>query len=84
MQRLLIILVRSYRLLLSPLLGSHCRFYPSCSCYALQALETHGVARGLWLSGARLLRCHPWHPGGYDPIPPRPDFSRTLNKTPHG
>lgn len=72
MRRLLIALVRAYRLLLSPLLGRHCRFYPSCSCYAVQALEAHGAARGLGLATMRLLRCHPLHPGGFDPVPPPP------------
>lgn len=71
MQRLLLLLVHAYRYLLRPVLGNHCRFHPSCSSYALEALHTHGAARGLWLSLKRLGRCHPWHPGGYDPVPPR-------------
>jgi len=68
--RLFIALIKLYRWCLSPLLGQHCRFYPSCSEYALTALNQHGVARGGWLSLRRLGRCHPWHPGGYDPVPP--------------
>ena len=67
--RLLSLLIRSYRYALSPLLGMHCRFHPSCSAYALEALERHGTARGAWLALARLARCHPWHPGGHDPVP---------------
>ena len=66
---LLIGLVRVYRWVLSPLLPASCRFYPSCSAYALQALERHGALRGGWLAARRLGRCHPWHPGGIDPVP---------------
>ena len=62
--------VRAYRLLLSPWLGSQCRFEPTCSAYALLALERHGAARGAALAGWRLLRCHPWCAGGHDPVPP--------------
>ncbi|MBK5937956.1 membrane protein insertion efficiency factor YidD [Halochromatium roseum] len=62
--------IRAYQLFLSPLLGNHCRFYPTCSQYAIEAVEQHGVLRGLWLGVRRLLRCHPWHPGGVDPVPP--------------
>jgi len=67
--RLLSLLVLGYRYSLSPLLGMHCRFHPSCSAYALEALERHGAARGAWLALGRLARCHPWHPGGHDPVP---------------
>lgn len=67
----LIWLVRLYQFLISPLLGPTCRYYPSCSAYAVQALETHGAIRGTWLAGRRLLRCHPWSPGGVDHVPPR-------------
>jgi hypothetical protein len=62
-------LILAYRYALSPLLGPRCRFYPSCSAYALEAIELHGALRGLWLATRRLARCHPWHPGGYDPVP---------------
>ena len=62
--------VRIYRGVLSPLLPPSCRFHPSCSAYALEALEHHGPARGLWLTARRLGRCHPWNPGGLDPVPP--------------
>jgi putative membrane protein insertion efficiency factor len=67
--RLLALLVRGYRYAVSPLLGMHCRFHPSCSEYALEALERHGAARGGWLALGRIARCHPWHPGGHDPVP---------------
>lgn len=59
----------AYRLLISPFLGQHCRFYPSCSVYAIAAVQNHGIMRGLFLSIKRLLKCHPWHPGGVDPVP---------------
>jgi putative membrane protein insertion efficiency factor len=62
-------LIRAYQLCISPWLGSHCRFYPSCSQYALEAVREHGSARGGWLALRRLLRCHPFHSGGYDPVP---------------
>lgn len=61
--------IRAYQWGVSPLLGSHCRFFPTCSHYAIEAIDTHGVIGGLSLTGRRLLRCHPWHPGGYDPVP---------------
>lgn len=67
--RPLLLLIRVYQLLLSPLLGSNCRFHPSCSHYAADALRTHGSLKGSWLALRRILRCHPWHPGGYDPVP---------------
>ncbi|VXC71266.1 Putative membrane protein insertion efficiency factor [Pseudomonas sp. 9AZ] len=69
MKRLLLSLVRLYQYLISPLLGPRCRFHPSCSHYAIEALERHGARRGSWLAVRRLGRCHPWHPGGYDPVP---------------
>ncbi len=77
MQRLLIGLVRGYRYLLSPWLGSACRFEPTCSAYALDALTRHGAATGARLTVWRLARCHPWCAGGCDPVPdrPRPLFS---------
>ena len=70
MKALLIRIVRLYQLTLSPLLGNNCRFYPSCSHYAVEAIETHGSGRGSILALQRILRCHPWHEGGIDPVPP--------------
>ncbi len=70
MGRLVIALIRAYQYLISPLLGPHCRFYPSCSQYAVEAIRRHGLLRGGYLSLHRLSRCHPWHPGGLDPVPP--------------
>ncbi len=69
MRAVLIVLIRVYQLFFSPLLGNHCRFYPSCSQYAREAVERYGVIRGVWLAIRRVLRCHPWHPGGFDPVP---------------
>jgi len=68
-RQLSIALIRLYQLAVSPLLPPACRFYPSCSQYALGAFARHGVARGAWLALARIARCHPWHPGGVDFVP---------------
>ena len=70
--RVLIVPVIAYRRFISPLLAPRCRFAPSCSEYAVEALRRHGAVRGLWLSVRRLARCHPFNPGGYDPVPTRP------------
>jgi len=70
MRRLVTGLIRGYQYAVSPLLGPACRFYPSCSQYALEAVERFGVVRGGYLAVRRLARCHPWHPGGFDPVPP--------------
>ena len=69
MTRLLRFLLRAYQLAISPLLGPRCRFYPSCSNYALEALQIHGAARGSLLAAKRVCRCHPWNEGGFDPVP---------------
>jgi putative membrane protein insertion efficiency factor len=69
--RLLMAAISVYRRFISPLLGPRCRFYPSCSAYALEAVRVHGAARGSWLAARRLSRCHPFHPGGLDPVPPQ-------------
>jgi len=71
LQGFLRLLIRGYQLGISPLLGPRCRFYPTCSDYALEALAAHGLLRGCWLALRRILRCHPGHPGGLDPVPPR-------------
>ncbi|WP_017595549.1 membrane protein insertion efficiency factor YidD [Nocardiopsis potens] len=71
--RALILPIRGYQRFISPLFPPVCRFYPSCSTYAVQALQTHGALRGLWLAVRRIARCHPFHPGGLDPVPPRKD-----------
>jgi putative membrane protein insertion efficiency factor len=85
MQSLLTGLVRGYRLLLSPWLGSACRFEPTCSAYALQALERHGAAAGSYLTLRRLTRCHPWCNGGLDPVPQEPPrfFAHLLSSSSH-
>jgi uncharacterized protein len=69
MRHLAIFLIRGYQLALSPLLGPRCRFYPSCSSYALTAIQRFGFLKGVWLAARRLGRCHPWTSGGYDPVP---------------
>jgi putative membrane protein insertion efficiency factor len=69
MRSLVILLIDAYRYLLSPMLGSNCRFHPSCSAYARDAVARHGARRAAWLAVRRVVCCHPWHPGGYDPVP---------------
>jgi hypothetical protein len=82
-KRLLMGLVKAYRLLLSPSLGGSCRFEPTCSAYALQALEQHGAAAGSYLTLHRIARCQPWCDGGHDPVPPEKPrlFSQLLSPT---
>ena len=74
MKYVLIGLLKLYRLVISPLYGNVCRYYPSCSAYALRAVEVHGAVKGTYLAARRLLRCHPWTAGGYDPVPGTPEF----------
>lgn len=71
LRQALVALIRAYQILLSPLLGPRCRFHPSCSQYAIEALQRHGVVKGGWLALRRIGRCHPLHPGGHDPVPGR-------------
>ena len=69
MSTLFVALLRAYQYLFRPLLGRNCRFFPSCSDYAIEAINRHGALSGGWLAVRRIARCHPWHPGGYDPVP---------------
>lgn len=69
MRHVLIFFVRAYQVGLSPLLPPSCRYYPTCSAYAIEALQKHGALRGGWLAARRIARCHPFHPGGFDPVP---------------
>lgn len=80
MKYVLIGLLKAYRLVISPLYGNVCRYYPSCSAYALRAVSVHGAVRGSWYAGRRLLRCHPWAPGGYDPVPGTPEFAEEMRE----
>lgn len=69
MKTLLVLLIRCYRIFLSPILGPKCRFFPSCSDYSQESILRHGALKGTALAARRIARCHPWHPGGYDPVP---------------
>jgi uncharacterized protein len=80
-KHVLILLLRVYRALISPLYGQVCRYHPSCSAYALGAVTEYGALRGSWLAVRRLARCHPWAAGGYDPVPPRPSPDARTHQT---
>jgi len=69
LKKLAVTLIKLYQKIISPLLGANCRFYPTCSQYALEAINKYGFVKGSWLAVRRILRCHPFHPGGYDPVP---------------
>jgi putative membrane protein insertion efficiency factor len=77
-KHLLVALLKAYRAVVSPLYGQVCRYHPTCSAYALGAIETHGSIRGTWLAVRRVGRCHPWAAGGYDPVPAAPLTSRVV------
>jgi hypothetical protein len=79
-KKFILFLLRGYKLLISPLLGQRCRFYPSCSIYTMQAVERFGAVRGCFLGAGRICRCHPFHPGGNDPVPDT--FTWTFRQPP--
>ena len=82
MKHLLVALLKAYRFAISPLYGQVCRYHPTCSAYALEAVQVHGAARGSWLAARRVGRCHPWAAGGLDPVPaPRPRSTPTTPVT---
>jgi uncharacterized protein len=83
MKTLLLLLLRAYKLGISPFLGQNCRFYPSCSDYAAEAVRVHGALKGSVLAAKRLCKCHPWHPGGLDPVPDAtaPDKNSSISST---
>ena len=83
LQYLLLGLIRIYQLTVAPLLGPRCRFTPSCSAYAAEAIAVHGPFMGIWLGAKRLARCHPWGGSGFDPVPPRGRRDRLPGSAPH-
>lgn len=80
MKKILLLLIRGYQLILSPLLGNNCRYYPTCSCYTHQAIEKYGALKGSWLGIKRISRCHPWAEGGFDPVPGTTDDKDQQDK----
>jgi putative membrane protein insertion efficiency factor len=83
-QKSLIGLLKAYRKVISPVYGQVCRFFPSCSAYALEAVTIHGAVKGTWLALRRLSRCHPWNDGGVDHVPSSPYYERLLRENPAG
>ena len=81
MKRLIKICIRGYQLIISPIIGQRCRFQPTCSSYALEAVEEHGVIKGTYLGMKRVLRCHPWGSGGYDPVPSTSGHNSANNQS---
>lgn len=81
MTSVLVAALRGYQYAIRPMLGANCRFFPSCSDYAIEALQRHGAARGSWLAAKRLCKCHPYHPGGYDPVPVTCDDASSTRPT---
>ncbi len=77
---LLKIIISTYQLMLSPVLGNNCRFHPNCSTYAVEAINQYGAMKGAWLAAKRIARCHPWHPGGFDPMPSPDEPMNVQNK----
>ncbi|HNR13418.1 MAG TPA: membrane protein insertion efficiency factor YidD [Thermodesulfobacteriota bacterium] len=71
MRTIVVIIIKAYQLFISPLFPPSCRFYPTCSEYAIRAIEAHGILKGFVLSARRILKCHPFNPGGWDPVPPK-------------
>jgi putative membrane protein insertion efficiency factor len=82
MKRILLALITFYRYVISPLLGSRCRYFPTCSAYTQEAVERYGAARGGWLGIKRIFRCHPFHPGGVDPVPDIPEWESKKDSRP--
>ncbi|MDO4626975.1 MAG: membrane protein insertion efficiency factor YidD [Pasteurellaceae bacterium] len=80
-KKILIKFIQAYQVLISPIIGPRCRFVPTCSCYGIEAIKTHGALKGSWLTLKRILKCHPLHAGGYDPVPPNPKINN--NKENH-
>ena len=81
MRAILIALLKAYRFAISPLYGQVCRYHPTCSAYALEAVTEHGAIKGSWLAIRRIGRCHPWAAGGYDPVPARKNLTATPSTT---